>query len=63
MNNEIEQFCKKIDELRTILNEMSISLLNDEMENNIEIIRVSKELDVLIVKYYLLKLLVENNRE
>lgn len=55
MDNDINKFCEKIDELRTVLNKESSNLLNDEMKDHKEIINISRELDDLIVKYHLLK--------
>lgn len=54
MEKDIIDLCKDIDELRTVLNEMSAGLLNDKMRNNMEILNISKRLDALIVKYSLL---------
>ena len=51
MENSVVDLCKDIDELRTVLNEMSDTLLNDKVEYNLEILNVSKKLDTLIVKY------------
>lgn len=51
MGDKIIGLRKDIDELRTILNEMSTSLLNDKMMNELEILNTSKRLDELIVKY------------
>ena len=46
----IENLCNEIDELRTTLNEMSITLMEDS-RNNVEIINISIRMDDLINKY------------
>lgn len=50
MGCNIDNLCNEIDELRTTLNEMSITLMEDN-RNNIEIINISVRLDDLINKY------------
>lgn len=42
---------KDIDELRTVLNGMSVVLLNDRVKSDLEVLIISKKLDALIVKY------------
>lgn len=54
MDNKVVDLCKDIDELRTVLNEMSIVLLNNKVMDNQEVLNISKRLDTLIVKYSLL---------
>lgn len=47
---DIDNLYNKIEELRTTLNEMSITLMEDS-RNNIEIINISIRMDDLINKY------------
>lgn len=54
MDDRVIDLCKDIDELRTVLNEMSLVLLNDKAIDNQEVLNISKKLDTLIVKYSLL---------
>jgi hypothetical protein len=50
--------CKDINELRNTLNEMSVCLLTGSVEDNLEILNISKKLDELIKEYYsLIKIL------
>lgn len=52
MNEKLYYLKKNIDDLRTTLNEMSVSLLTNN--NSFKIIKISRKLDLLIVEYTLL---------
>lgn len=47
----IDNLYNEIEKLRTTLNEMSISLLEDNRNSNTEIINISVRMDDLINKY------------
>jgi thiamine biosynthesis lipoprotein ApbE len=51
MSCSIDKLSNKIDELRTSLNEVSISLLESNDQNNSEVLNISKKMDDLINEY------------
>lgn len=51
MYYNIDNLYNEIEKLRTTLNEMSISLLEDNRNSNTEIINISVRMDDLINKY------------
>jgi hypothetical protein len=56
--DKFASLCRDINELRNTLNEMSVCLLTGSVEDNLEILNISKKLDELIKEYYsLIKIL------
>lgn len=51
MSCNIDKLSNKIDKLRTSLNEVSISLLESDGQNNSEVLNISKKMDDLINEY------------